>query len=180
MLIVVILLGNIKGLYIMLKQICFLIITTLVLSISSLKAESIGSVDTKFNLLTPDDDITIDVFDDPKIKGVSCYISRANKGGLKGALGLAENTSDASIDCSQIGPISWKDKLKNGEKVFQERRSIIFKKLQVVRFWDEKRNTLIYLVYSDKLIEGSPQNSITTVPIIPWPAVHPDKVGDTK
>ena len=100
----------------MLKQNCFLIITTLVLSISSLKAESIGSVDTKFNLLTPDDDITIDVFDDPKIKGVSCYISRANKGGLKGALGLAENTSDASIDCSQIGPISWKEKLKNGAK----------------------------------------------------------------
>lgn len=150
------------------QQFFLIIITTLILSVSQLKAESIGSVDTKFNLLTPDDDITIDVFDDPKVNGVSCYLSRANKGGLKGALGLAENTSDASIDCSQVGPISWKSKLKDGERVFKERRSIIFKTLQVVRFWDEKRNTLIYLVYSDKLIEGSPQNSITTVPIMPW------------
>ncbi len=134
-----------------------------------IKAEKIGSVDTKFNLLTPDDDISIDVFDDPKINGVSCYLSRANKGGVRGALGLAENTSDASIDCKQVGPITWKGKLKDGERVFKERRSINFKTLQVVRFWDEKRNTLIYLVYSDKLIEGSPQNSITAVPIMPWP-----------
>jgi len=158
------------------KHYSFLIFFTLfVLSNSALKAESIGSVDTKFNLLTPDDDITIDVFDDPKVEGVSCYISRANKGGIKGAFGLAENTSDASIDCSQVGPISWKEKLKDGERVFRERRSIIFKKLQVVRFWDQKRNTLVYLVYSDRLIEGSPQNSITTVPIMPWPNTPPNK-----
>ncbi len=170
----------ISKVYLMYKQLFIFILTTLILSISPLQAESIGSVDTKFNLLTPDDDITIDVFDDPKIAGVSCYISRANKGGLKGALGLAENTSDASIDCSQVGPISWKEKLKDGEKVFQERRSIIFKKLQVVRFWDEKRNTLVYLVYSDKLIEGSPQNSITTVPIMPWPAASFGKIAGTK
>lgn len=143
-------------------------IAWLVCSSFTVNAEKIGSVDTKFNLLTPDDEISIDVFDDPKIDGVSCYISRANKGGIKGALGLAENTSDASIDCSQVGPISWKEKLKDGEQVFKERRSMGFKKLQVVRFWDQKRNTLIYLVYSDKLIEGSPQNSITTVPIMPW------------
>lgn len=146
-----------------------LFIATLILSIPVLNAETIGSVDTKFNLLTPDDDITIDVFDDPSVNGVSCYVSRANKGGVKGALGLAEDTSDASIDCSQVGPISWDGKLKDGERVFKERRSIIFKKLQVVRFFDEKRNTLIYLIYSDKLIEGSPKNSITTVPILPWP-----------
>jgi len=153
----------------MYKQYYFLtIITILVLSVSTLKAETIGSVDTKFNLLTPDDDISIDVFDDPKIKGVSCYISRANKGGIKGTLGLAEETSDASIDCSQVGPISWQGKLKDGEHVFKERRSMTFKKLQVIRFWDEKRNTLIYLIYSDKLIEGSPKNSISTVPIMPW------------
>jgi CreA protein len=125
-------------------------------------------VDTKFNLLTPDDTITIDVFDDPKVNGVSCYLSRANKGGIKGTLGLAEETSDASIDCTQTGPISWKEKLKDGESVFKIRRSVSFKKLQVVRFWDKKRNTLIYLVYSDKLIDGSPQNSITAVPVMPW------------
>ncbi len=151
------------------------IITILMFSISTLKAEKIGSVDTKFNLLTPDDEIAIDAFDDPKINGVSCYISRANKGGIKGTLGFAEHTSDASIDCSQVGPISWKEKLKDGEQVFKERRSIIFKKLQVIRFWDEKRNTLIYLAYSDKLVEGSPQNSISTVPIMPWPDYSANK-----
>lgn len=165
----------------MYKQYLSLIFFTLFFLLNStLKAETIGSVDTKFNLLTPDDDITIDVFDDPKINGVSCYISRANKGGVKGAFGLAENTSDASIDCSQVGPISWKKKLKDGERVFKERRSIIFKKLQVVRFWDQKRNTLIYLVYSDRLIEGSPQNSITTVPIMPWPNAPRDKAVATQ
>lgn len=156
-----------------------IIITTIILSITSLKAETIGSVDTKFNLLTPDDTISIDVFDDPKVNGVSCYLSRANKGGIKGTLGLAEETSDASIDCSQVGPISWKEKLKEGESVFKIRRSVSFKKLQVVRFWDKKRNTLIYLVYSDKLIEGSPQNSITAVPIMPWPTLS-IKIDDKK
>ncbi|MCK5828904.1 MAG: CreA family protein [Methylococcales bacterium] len=154
-----------------------LLIMALFLSTTSLRAEKIGSVDTKFNLLTPDDDITIEVFDDPKVTGVSCYISRANKGGVKGALGLAEETSDASIDCTQIGPISWKEKLKDGERVFKVRRSISFKKLQVIRFWDKKRNTLIYLVYSDKLIEGSPQNSVTSVPIMPWPDIPTNKTN---
>ncbi|MCF6202143.1 MAG: CreA family protein [Methylococcaceae bacterium] len=153
----------------MYKHYCFqIILTTLILSITSLRAETIGSVDTKFNLLTPDDTINIEVFDDPKINGVSCYLSRANKGGIKGTLGLAEETSDASIDCRQVGPISWKEELQEGESVFKIRRSVSFKKLQVVRFWDKKRNTLIYLVYSDKLIDGSPQNSITAVPIMPW------------
>lgn len=158
------------------KQHLFLLLfTALIFLTSPLRAEKIGSVDTKFNLLSPDDNITIEVFDDPKISGVSCYISRANKGGIKGTLGLAEETSDASIDCSQVGPISWKEKLKDGEQVFKIRRSISFKKLQVVRFWDEKRNTLIYLVYSDKLIDGSPQNSITAVPIIPWNEIQTNK-----
>ena len=164
----------------MYKQHFFLlVITTLLLSTTSLRAEKIGSVDTKFNLLTPDDDITIEVFDDPKITGVACYISRANKGGVKGALGLAEETSDASIDCTQVGSISWKEKLKDGERVFKVRRSLTFKKLQVIRFWDKKRNTLVYLVYSDKLIEGSPQNSVTAVPIMPWPDIPVNKT-DTK
>ncbi len=151
------------------KKFFLITLSILTLSITSLKAETIGSVDTKFNLLTPDDTISIEAFDDPKVNGVSCYLSRANKGGLTGTLGIAEETSDASIDCAQVGPISWKEKLKDGESVFKIRRSVSFKKLQVVRFWDKKRNTLIYLVYSDKLIEGSPQNSITAVPIMPWP-----------
>lgn len=132
--------------------------------------DEIGSVDTKFNLLTPNHKIVIDAFDDPKIEGVACHLSRAKTGGLKGMIGLAEDTSDASVACRQIGPIRIKEALEDGETVFSERRSIIFKKLQVVRFFDKKRNTLVYLAYSDKLIEGSPKNAISTVPIMPWGA----------
>lgn len=140
-------------------------------------AEEIGSVDTKFNLIGPDHKIVVDAFDDPKVDGVTCHVSRARTGGVKGALGLAEDTSDASIACRQVGPIRFNGKLKDGERVFQERRSLLFKTLQVVRFYDGKRNTLVYLSYSDKLIEGSPKNSISTVPIMPWPntdAPRPD------
>lgn len=132
-------------------------------------SEEIGSVDTKFKLIGPDHKIVIEAFDDPKIEGVSCHLSRAKTGGISGALGLAEDTSDASIACRQVGPIRFLDELEEKEQVFSERRSIIFKKLQVIRFYDPKRNTLIYLVYSDKIIEGSPKNSISTVPILPWP-----------
>ena len=131
-------------------------------------AEEVGSVDTKFNWLGPDHKIKIEAFDDEKVSGVSCHVSRAVTGGIKGAVGLAEDTSDASIACRQIGPIKILSELDSGERVFSERRSLIFKKLQVVRFCDEKRNTLVYLVYSDKVIEGSPKNSISTVPIKPW------------
>lgn len=139
------------------------------LSVSQARAEQIGSVDTKFNLLTPDHSINIEAFDDPEINGVTCYLSRAKKGGIKGALGIAEETSDASLDCKQVGPISFKEDAKEGERVFKERRSFLFKKLQVIRFFDEKRKVIIYLAYSDKVIEGSPQNSISAVPVMPWP-----------
>ena len=132
-------------------------------------SEEIGSVDTKFNLLTPDHKIVIEAFDDPKIEGVACHLSRAKTGGLKGMFGVAEDTSDASIACRQVGPIRFLDELDEGERVFSERRSLIFKKLQVVRFYDPARNTLVYLVYSDRIIEGSPKNSISSVPIMPWP-----------
>lgn len=131
-------------------------------------AERIGSVDTKFNLLSPDDEIVIEAFDDPEVEGVTCHMSRANKGGWRGAFGLAEDTSDASIACRQIGPIKITGELEDGDRVFTQRASLIFKKVQVVRFFDKKRNTLIYLVYSDRIIEGSPKNSISTVPILSW------------
>ena len=132
-------------------------------------AEEIGSVDTAFKLLGANHKIVISAFDDPKIEGVACHLSKAQTGGIKGSLGLAEDTSDASIACRQIGPVSFKEEFEDGEEVFSERRSILFKKLHVVRFFDKKRNTLVYLAYSDKLIEGSPKNSISTVPIMPWP-----------
>ncbi len=133
------------------------------------QGEEIGSVSTVFKVLGPNDKIVIEAFDDPKVSGVTCHLSRARKGGISGAVGLAEDTSDASIACRQVGPISFQPPLKNGEEVFKEDTSILFKTMQVVRFFDKKRNVLIYLVYSDRLIEGSPKNSISTVPIIKWP-----------
>jgi CreA protein len=129
-----------------------------------------GSVSTTFRWLGPNDKIVIDSFDDPKVQGVACYISRAQTGGVKGALGVAEDTSDASIDCRQVGPIKIIGELKDGERVFDEHRSLVFKKLQVVRFFDRGRNVLVYVAYSDRVIEGSPKNSISTVPIMGWPA----------
>jgi len=139
----------------------------------SAAAEEIGEVDTAFKLLGPNHRIIVEAFDDPEIPGVTCHVSRAVTGGVSGALGLAEDTSDASIACRQVGPITLPDDPEDmedlhGEEVFSERRSIMFKRLRVVRFWDEKREVLIYLVYSDKLIEGSPKNAISSVPVMPW------------
>ena len=132
-------------------------------------AEEIGSVDTAFKLIGPNHKIVVEAFDDPKVEGVACHVSRARTGGVKGGLGLAEDTSDASVACRQVGPIRFKGELEDGEEAFSERRSLIFKRLQVVRFHDRRRNVLVYLAYSDRLIEGSPQNSISTVAIMPWP-----------
>lgn len=129
-----------------------------------------GSISTQFRWLGPNDKIVIDGFDDPKVQGITCYISRAQTGGVKGELGVAEDTSDASIACRQVGPIKIIGELKDGEHVFNEKRSLVFKELQVVRFFDRKRNVLVYVAYSDRVIAGSPKNSISTVPIMGWPA----------
>ncbi|RRV26280.1 hypothetical protein EGJ23_13150 [Pseudomonas sp. o96-267] len=131
-------------------------------------AETIGEVSTVFKWVGPNDKIVVEAFDDPKVDGVTCYLSRAKTGGVKGGLGLAEDRAEASIACRQVGPIAFKGKLKDGEEVFKERTSLVFKTMQVVRFFDAKRNTLVYLVYSDRVIEGSPQNAVTAIPILPW------------
>lgn len=128
-----------------------------------------GSVNTNFRWLGPDDKIVVDGFNDPKIQGVACHISRAQTGGVKGALGMAEDTSDASIACRQTGPVKFLAEFKDGESVFDESRSLVFKKLQVVRFLDRERNVLVYVSYSDRVLTGSPKNSISTVPIMNWP-----------
>ena len=127
-----------------------------------------GQVSTRFRWLGPNDRIVVDGFDDPKVKGVACHISRAVTGGITGGLGLAEDTSDASIACRQVGPIQMAGDLKDGESVFDERRSLLFKQLHVVRFYDRARNVLVYVSYSDRLIEGSPKNSISSVPVMGW------------
>lgn len=132
-------------------------------------AEQVGEVSTVFKFMGPNDKIVVEAFDDPQVEGVTCYLSRAKTGGVKGGLGLAEDRAEASIACRQVGPISFKSELKEGDEVFRERTSLVFKTMQVVRFFDKKRNTLVYLVYSDRVIEGSPQNAVTAIPILPWP-----------
>ncbi len=138
----------------------------------SLHAEEIGSVNTKFKLVGANDKIVVEAFDDPLVPGATCHLSRAKTGGVSGSFGLAEDTSDASISCRQTGPISLPNAIKSGkldgQEVFKKSTSILFKSLQVVRFYDAKRNTLIYLSYSDKLVDGSPKNSISTVPVMSW------------
>ena len=136
-----------------------------VVSCGWVNAEQIGEVDTVFKLIGPDHKIVVDAYDDPKVAGISCYVSRAKTGGIKGALGLAEDRSEASIACRQTGPISFSKPLPQQEEVFNERISLIFKKLRIVRMVDSKRNALVYLTYSDRVIEGSPQNSVTAVAV---------------
>ncbi|KPZ11621.1 CreA family protein [Pseudomonas syringae] len=131
-------------------------------------AEEIGQVSTVFKMVGPNDRIVVEAFDDPKVDGVTCYLSRAKTGGVRGGLGLAEDRAEASIACRQVGPIRFKETLKDGDEVFKERTSLVFKTMQVVRFFDKKRNALVYLVYSDRVIEGSPQNAVTAIPILPW------------
>ena len=128
-------------------------------------AEQIGAVDTVFKLLGPDHKIVVDAHDDPKVGGVTCYVSRAKTGGIKGGLGLAEDKSEVSIDCKQVGPLTFAGPLADKEEIFTERISLVFKKIRVVRMVDRKRNALVYLTYSDRLIEGSPQNSVTAIAV---------------
>lgn len=130
-------------------------------------SEEIGQVSTTFKFVGANDKIVIEAFDDPDISGATCYVSRARTGGVKGAIGVAEDTSDASISCRQTGPITLPESVASGKddgaQVFKKSASLLFKKVQVVRFFDKKRSTLVYLTYSDRVIEGSPKNSISTI-----------------
>ena len=138
------------------------------------KKPSVGSVDTQWKLIGADHKIAVDAFDDPKVGGVACFISRARIGGVTGSLGLREDTSDVSVACRQVGPIRFLEPFESGESVFKERRSILFKTLQVVRFYDAERRSLIYLGYSDKIITGSPKNTISAVPLKSWEGQEPE------
>ena len=132
---------------------------------SAAVAQKIGEVDTAFKLIGPDHKIVVEAFDDPKIAGITCYVSRSKAGGLKGAFGLAEEKSESSIACRQVGPISATVPIPKNEEVFSESRSILFKKMRIVRMVDPERQVLLYLTYTDKLIDGSPKNSLTAVPL---------------
>ena len=132
---------------------------------AAVRAEIIGDVDTAFKLIGPDHKIVVEAYDDPKVEGVTCYVSRAKTGGISGAVGLAEDKAEASIACRQVGPIAVTQPLPRREEVYSERMSILFKRLRVVRMVDAKRHTLVYLTYSDRLVEGSPKNAVTAVPV---------------
>ena len=129
------------------------------------RAEEIGSVDTVFKLIGPDHKIVVEAYDDPRVAGVTCHVSRAKTGGISGALGVAEDKAEASIACRQVGPISFTQPLPQQEEVFSERISLVFKRLRIVRMVDRQRNTLVYLTYSDRLVDGSPKNAVTAVPV---------------
>src|ERR1700722_15708294 len=125
---------------------------------------------TVFKLLSPNDKLATYGIDDPEVEGGACHFTVPERGGVKGWLGLAEEVSDISLACSQIGPIHFKSRMGEGDDMFRQRRSLFFKKMQIVRGCDAKRNVLVYMVYSDRLIEGSPKNSPSSVPIMPWGA----------
>ncbi|MGC1863452.1 MAG: CreA family protein [Methylocystis sp.] len=133
---------------------------------------------TDFKLVTPNDKLATYGIDDPVVEGVACYYTMHEKGGVAGALGLAENTSDISLSCRQYGPVRFRDKFSQGDQVFSEKRSLFFKRMQIVRGCDVKRNVMVYMVYSDKLVEGSPQNSTSALSMEPWGGVEPQKCKD--
>ena len=133
---------------------------------------------TVWRALTPDDKLAVYGIDDPLVEGVACHYTTPERGGISGTFGVAEEVSDISLSCRQVGPVKFKQKFGQGDVVFSERRSLIFKKMQIVRGCDAKRNTLVYMVYSDRPIEGSPKNSTSTVPLMPWGTEVPPKCGE--
>ncbi len=133
---------------------------------------------TVFRLLSPNAELATFAIDDPLIDGVACHFTIPNIGGWKGWAGFAEERSEISLACRQIGPVKFNGKFKQGEEIYKKRRSLFFKKMQIVRGCDAKRNVLVYLVYSDKIIEGSPKNSTSTVPIMPWGTAPAPKCGE--
>ena len=138
------------------------------------KRHVIGSVNTEFKLIGPDHKILLESYEDPKVQGITVFVSESQTGGIKGALGLAEDTSNASVAVRQTGPIKVTRTFENGEDVLTERRSIVFKRMHVSRFWDAPHRSFVYVVWTDRLIKGSPQNSISAVVAEPWESHLPD------
>lgn len=147
-----------------------LLLTLLAASAQADDTDLIFKKSTVWNALTPNDKIATYGLDDPEVEGVACYFTAPEKGGVKGMLGVAEEVSDVSLSCRQVGPIRFRKKWEQGDVVYRESRSLVFKKMQIVRGCDTARNTLVYVVYSDRPIEGSPKNSTSAVPVMPWGA----------
>jgi CreA protein len=152
----------------MLKRLAVAFAFTALLATPGVAQERIGEVSTTFRVVGPNDKVVIDRFDDPKVENASCYVSRAETGGLSGWVGLAEDPSRFSIACRATGPVKITGDIargKKGEVVFSEDTSILFKEMRVSRFYDADKNVLVYLVWSTKLIDGSPYNSVTAIPV---------------
>jgi CreA protein len=133
------------------------------------RAADIDCVSTTFNLLSPNDKVCVSAFEDPQVPNVVCHISQARKGGWGQPLGLNEDPSNFSVSCRQVGPIDIDlGKLKENEEVFTQKTSIFFKRTRIYRMIDKPHNTLIYLAVSSKIVNGSPANAISSVPIMPW------------
>jgi CreA protein len=154
------------------------VLTISVLPAAAQEPDLIFKKSTVWKFLTPDHKLATYGIDDPKVEGVACHFTVPEKGGLSGMFGVAEELSDVSLACRQVGPVTIKEKFEQGEEMFTERRSVFFKKMRIVRGCDVKRNVLVYVVYTDKLIEGSPQNSTSTVPIMPWGDSEVPKCAD--
>lgn len=155
-----------------------LVLAVAVAPAAAQEPELIFKKSTVWKFLTPDHKLATFAIDDPKVAGVACHFTIPEKGGLSGMFGVAEELSNASLACRQIGPVTINETFEQGEEMFTERRSVFFKKMRIVRGCDAKRNVLVYLVYTDKLIEGSPENSTSTVPIMPWGDAEPPRCGD--
>jgi CreA protein len=169
----------------MFRSICFRsALAALVLAVPSFAGAADDEPDlifrksTVFHWVSPNDKLATYGIDDPVVEGVACHFTVPEKGGFKGWLGVAEEVSDISLACRQVGPVKFKAKFEQGDDVFRRRRSLLFKKMQIVRGCDAKRNTLVYMVYSDRIIEGSPKNSTSTVPLMPWGTEPPPKCAD--
>jgi CreA protein len=157
---------------------CMVALTSLAARAASDDPDLIFRKSTVFHWVSPNDKLATYAIDDPVVDGVACHFTVPEKGGFKGWIGVAEEVSDISLACRQIGPIQFKAKFEQGDDVFRRRRSLLFKKMQIVRGCDVKRNVLVYMVYSDRIIEGSPKNSTSTVPIMPWGASDVPKCAD--
>ncbi len=160
------------------RTLIFLVLIGASAALAAEQPDLIFKKTTVWKFLSPDHKLATYGIDDPVVDGVACHFTVPEKGGWTGWIGLAEQLSNASLACRQVGPISFKEKFEQGEEVFRQRRSIFFKKMRIVRGCDIKRNVLVYVVYTDKLIEGSPENSTSTVPIMPWGSGEPPRCAD--
>jgi CreA protein len=133
---------------------------------------------TVWRMLSPDAKLATYALDDPLVEGVACHFTVPEIGGWAGWAGFAEERSEVSLACRQVGPVTFKGKFEQGEEMYRQRRSLFFKRMRIVRGCDVKRNVLVYLSYSDRPIEGSPQNSTSTVPIMPWGSLPAPKCGE--